>query len=128
MALAHAAAQVEDHLQPEHHARQPHVQSRVAFAQVAELVRHQALQFVARQVVQRAARDGDHRVVLAQPAAKALMPSSRSSTMAWGGFMLAAMASSLTMLHSFCSASRLAGQASRAPARRASASPPPAQR
>ena len=56
-------AQAPDHLQAPDHADQAHVQACVAVHQVAELVRHHALQFGARQAFERAARDGDHRVV-----------------------------------------------------------------
>ena len=45
------------------HADQPQVERHVAVQDVAELVAHHALQLVARELLQRAPRDDDHRLV-----------------------------------------------------------------
>ena len=63
-----------------HQPHQPQVQPRVAIQNVAELVGDDALQFVAGQQLQAAARDADGHVVARVPAEKALMPRSLSST------------------------------------------------
>ena len=60
--LQHDAPEHGEHHQPEDPAHEPHVQLHVAVEDVAELVRHHALQFRARQPLQRATRDTDHRV------------------------------------------------------------------
>ena len=52
-----------DHREPEQHADEPHVQPHVAVQHVRELVPDHALQFVARQPREGAARDGDHGIV-----------------------------------------------------------------
>src|SRR3990167_2662882 len=55
------------HFQPEHHADEPHVEPGIAFADVAEPVRHQALKLLTREVFQRTAGGGHHAALLVPP-------------------------------------------------------------
>ena len=59
----HVLARVDQPLQAGEQAHQAHVERHVAVEDVAELVAHHALQLVAREPGERAARDDDHRLV-----------------------------------------------------------------
>ena len=62
--VAHTGPQVENQLQSEDHAGQPHVEARVALSNMAQLMGHQSLKFIAVQAVKGAACDRNHRVIL----------------------------------------------------------------
>ena len=50
--LGSAAPKVVEHIQTTHHARQAHIEQGIALAQVAQLMRHQAFQLLARERLQ----------------------------------------------------------------------------
>ena len=60
--LGQRVAEVVDHLQAPHEADELHVEPNIVVLDVTELVGHHALQLVAREALERAARDGNHGV------------------------------------------------------------------
>jgi hypothetical protein len=82
---------------------QPDVQPHVAVEDVAELVRDDPLQFVARQPLGGPARHADHGVAGVKPAANALIPGSCSSRYTGGVGVPEAIAISSTTFRSCCS-------------------------
>ena len=62
--LGQPAPKIEDHLQAEDITDQPHVEPRIAVEDVAELMRHHALEFIPGEPLQRTARHRHHTVLL----------------------------------------------------------------